>query len=128
MASNNTSDHENKQPVNFQSLHTLAGRVKDGTFGEIIDDWKWIFSYSIRYKGAILFYTILGIVSTSLGLISSIASKYLIDIITGYKTEQLGMMIAIMTGSRVCSKRSDSGLRLEETPREGLTANAVAVM
>ena len=101
MASNNTSDHENKQSVNFQSLHTLAGRIKDGTFGEIIDDWKWIFSYSIRYKGAILFYTILGIVSTSLGLISSIASKYLIDIITGYKTEQLGMMIAIMIGSSI---------------------------
>ena len=28
---------------------------KNGTFSEIIDDWKWIFGYSARYKGAIVF-------------------------------------------------------------------------
>ena len=60
------------------SLQILIGRWKDGTFGEILDDWKWIFSYSIRYKGAIAFYVILGILSTSLGLVGSVASKYLI--------------------------------------------------
>ena len=99
MAANN--ENEKKEPVNFQSLHALAGRIKDGTFGEIIDDWKWIFSYSLKYKGAIFFYTVLGIVSTSLGLVSSVASKYLIDIITGYKREQLALMIAVMIGSSI---------------------------
>ena len=101
MASNNQSENEKKEPVNFQTLHALAGRIKDGTFGEIIDDWRWIFSYSFKYKGAIFFYTVLGIVSTSLGLVSSIASKYLIDIITGYKREQLAVMIAVMIGSSI---------------------------
>ena len=95
------SDFEKKQNAGFQSIRILAGRIKDGTFGEIIEDWKWIFSYSIKYKGAIIFYTLMGIVSTSLGLISSIASKYLIDIITGYKTEKLAFMIAVMIGSSV---------------------------
>ena len=27
----------------FQSLHILKNRWKDGTFGEILDDWRWIF-------------------------------------------------------------------------------------
>ena len=101
MSSVQPSDLEKKQNAGFQSIRILAGRIKDGTFGEIIEDWKWIFSYSIKYKGAIIFYTLMGIVSTSLGLISSIASKYLIDIITGYKTEKLAFMIAVMIGSSV---------------------------
>ena len=72
------------------SLETLISRWKDGTFWEIIDDWKWIFSYSIRYKGAITFYIFLGILSTTMGLVSSVASKYMIDIITGLKQISFG--------------------------------------
>ena len=83
----------------FDSLSTLHSRVQDGTFKEIIDDWKWIFTYSRKYKGAILFYTFLGVLSTTLGLASSIASKYVIDIITGYKTELLWVLIAVTVGT-----------------------------
>ena len=100
MAAQQSQEEQNRNSA-FRSLDTLFGRIKDGTFGEIIDDWKWIFTYSARYKGAIAFYTLLGIVSTSLGLVSSVASKYLIDIITGYKTEQLAVMLAVMIGSAV---------------------------
>ena len=95
MADNN----EQNTYSSFKSIDTLIKRKKDGTFSEIIDDWKWIFSYSKKYKGAILFYTILGIVSTSLGLVSSVVSKFLIDIITGYQTDQLALLIAVMIGS-----------------------------
>ena len=101
-------DNGNGRNLGFESLDILIGRWKDGTFSEIIDDWKWIFSYSARYKGAIVFYVVLGILSTSLGLVSSVASKYLIDIITGYKMEKLPFLIAIMVGSTVFSLVFDS--------------------
>ena len=90
-------EHEKK--ISFESLDVLIGKWKDGTFSEIIDDWKWIFSYSKKYKGAIIFYTILGIFSTSMGLVGSVASKYMIDIITGYQTSKLWIMIVITLGS-----------------------------
>ena len=99
-------DEENKNPQKnpaFESLDVLISKWKDGTFSEIIDDWKWIFSYSARYKGAIAFYVILGIFSTSMGLVSSVASKYMIDIITGYETSKLWVMILIMLGSTIFS-------------------------
>lgn len=99
-------DEENKNDQKnpaFESLDVLISRWKDGTFSEIIDDWKWIFSYSARYKGAIAFYVILGIFSTSMGLVSSVASKYMIDIITGYETSKLWVMILIMVGSTIFS-------------------------
>lgn len=89
--------------ISFDSLETLVRRWKDGTFGEIIDDWKWIFSYSARYKGAIAFYLLLGIFSTTMGLVSSVASKYIIDIITGHDSSRLWLMVALMVGSTVFS-------------------------
>lgn len=94
-------EENNDKKISFESLEILIGKWKDGTFSEIIDDWKWIFSYSKKYKGAIVFYTILGIFSTSMGLVGSVASKYMIDIITGYQTNKLGIMIAITLGSAV---------------------------
>ncbi|MGN0313330.1 MAG: ABC transporter ATP-binding protein [Fusicatenibacter sp.] len=96
-------EKNNNTNLGFESLDVLIARWKDGTFSEIIDDWKWIFSYSARYKGAILFYTILGIFSTSMGLVSSVASKYLIDIITGYKTSKLLVLILVLVGSSAFS-------------------------
>ncbi|MDY4971843.1 MAG: ABC transporter ATP-binding protein [Lachnospiraceae bacterium] len=94
---------EESRSLGFQSLEILIKRWKDGTFGEIIDDWKWIFSYSARYKKAIVFYIVLGILSTSLGLVSSVASKYLIDIITGYQISKLWLLVVITVGSAVFS-------------------------
>lgn len=100
-------DEENKEnqssSKSFESLDILIRRWKDGTFGEIIDDWKWIFTYSARYKGVIAFYLILGIISTTLGLVSSVASKYLIDIITGHDTGKLWILITVAVGSTVFS-------------------------
>lgn len=93
----------NQKGPSFESLEILISRWKDGTFYEIIEDWKWIFSYSAKYKGAILFYVFLGIFSTTLGLVSSVASKELIDIITNYRVDKLPLMIAIMVGSSVFS-------------------------
>lgn len=93
----------NGKGLSFESLDILISRWKEGTFSEIIDDWRWIFSYSARYKGAIAFYVFLGIFSTSLGLVSSVASKYLIDIITGYQTSKLLLMVSIMVGSSLFS-------------------------
>ncbi len=87
----------------FDSIRQLVQAWKNGTFGEIMDDWRWIFTYSRKFKGAIIFYIILGIVSTTLGLAASVASKYMIDIITGYKYDKLPILIGVMLGSAAVS-------------------------
>jgi ABC-type bacteriocin/lantibiotic exporter with double-glycine peptidase domain len=89
--------------TSFESLDILIKRWREGTFGEIIDDWKWIFTYSMRHKGAIAFYLALGIFNTSMGLVGSIAGKYLIDIITGHQTSKLWLLIAVTVGSGIFS-------------------------
>ena len=98
-------EEQNKKEENalFATLTQLRQRWKDGTFGEIIDDWKWIFGYSRRYWKAILYYLFLGIFSTTLGLVSSVATKYLIDIVQGYQTDKLWILIGVMVGSSLFS-------------------------
>lgn len=99
----NEENQSQNKGISFESLDILISRWKDGTFAEILDDWKWIFSYSARYKGAIAFYLILGIISTSMGLVSSVAGKYMIDIITGHDSSRLWVMAVIMVSSSVFS-------------------------
>ena len=86
-----------------QALQFIINKIDDGTFAEFFGDWKWIFSYSRRYKWIILFYTILGIISTTLGLVSSVVSKYLIDIIVDKQTDQLWVLVTVMLLSTVFS-------------------------
>lgn len=93
----------NKKPVLSESLSVLLQRWRSGTFGEIFEDWKWIFSYSLRYRGAIAFYVVLGIISTAMSLLSSVVTKYLIDIITGFRSEKLALLIGLMAGSALFS-------------------------
>ena len=85
----------------FRSLAILRQRWREGTFGEILEDWKFIFSYSRRYRGAIVFYTLLGIFSSTLALVSGVVSKYVIDIVTGYQYDKLGLLAAVMVGTSV---------------------------
>lgn len=85
----------------IQSLEMLLSHFKDGTFREVLDDWKWIFSYSRKYTGLIILYTVLGLLSATMGVVSSIAIKYVIDIITGYQMDKLGILIAVMAGSTI---------------------------
>ena len=88
---------------NPTAVGILFRRWKEGTFQEIWEDWKWIFTYSKRYKGAIVFYVFLGIFSTTLGLVGAVASKYLIDIITGYQTSKLWVLILLTVGGTLFS-------------------------
>ena len=45
------------------------------------------------------FYTILGVASSTLGLVSAVASKYSIDIITGYDSDRLWFVVTVMVAS-----------------------------
>lgn len=90
---------DNRQPMGSESLGTLVSSWRDGTFSEIWADWKWIWCYTKRYRRAVWFYTILGVASSTLGLVSAVASKYSIDIITGYDSDHLWFIVTVMVAS-----------------------------
>ena len=86
-----------------KALQYIKNRISDGTFEEFFGDWKWIFSYSRRYKWLIVLYTVLGVAGSTMSLAASVVSKYLVDIVTGREMSQLGILIFAMIASSVFS-------------------------
>ena len=87
----------------METIKTLIKKWKDGTLVEVWETWKWILSYSKRYKKTIAFYLFLGIFSTVFSLISSIASKQLIDIVTGHLKDKMLIMAIVMVSMALFS-------------------------
>lgn len=98
---NENREEKTASRIAFESLEILVKKWMDGSLTEIIDDWKWIFTYSKRHKWAIVFYTVMGLISSTLGIISSLMSKYMLDVITGYQTDKLWLLITIALTSTV---------------------------
>lgn len=86
-----------------QSLRYLLQRLKDGTFGKLLRDWKWIWSFSRRHRFAILLFTLCGMLSSALSLVSGVASKYLIDSMVSRDLQGLTALIPILIASAVVS-------------------------
>ena len=71
------------------AVQELIRRLDDGTFADFIDDWKWIFSFSRKYRWIILFYTLVGIFGSSLSIGSAWLSRTLINIVVGQQRDKL---------------------------------------
>ena len=80
----------------MESLKIIIGKIKDGSIKEMWYEFKWMMAYAKNYKKEIIFYIFLGMFSTVMTLVSSIASKELIDVVTGHKVSKAPMMAIIM--------------------------------
>ncbi len=64
-------------------LKKIIEKIRSGMLREIIAETRWIYTQAIPYRSSILLYILLGLAAIVLGLGSSVASKYLIDAVTG---------------------------------------------
>ena len=76
-------------------------RIKEGRLQEMWRQIRWIYRYARHHWKAMIFYTLLGMVSTVIGLLSSLVSKDLVDIITGHETGMVVQTFAIMIGLNI---------------------------
>ena len=80
------------------ALQMILDKRRDGTFREFLNDWKWIFSFSKRYRWIIVFYTLVGIVGSSLSIGASYVGRLLINIVVGGEKDKLWILIGAMLG------------------------------
>ena len=85
---------------NIQILHNS---IRDGTIKEFIDDWKWIFSYSKKYRWIVIFYAFLGILNSTMSIGTAYVGRIMINIIVGQQQEKLWILIAAMVGMLILS-------------------------
>ena len=90
------SEKKNSAPLHSESLGMLLKGIRDGSFRGMYADWKWIMRYAKPYKGRIALYTLLGLLCSATGLASSVAGKYVIDIITGFDSSRLWIVAVVM--------------------------------
>ena len=79
-------------------LKKLIQRIQDGMLKEMYIEAKWMYTYVKKYKWGVIFYIFLGILGTVMGLASSVASKNLIDAVTGYDSSSIGVAAATIMG------------------------------
>ena len=87
----------------MNSLCSFYARWRNGELKQILDDFRWLLRYTYRFKGYIALCALLNILQTSFGLVSAVAGKYTLDIITGYDRSRLWQVIVIMVGSSALS-------------------------
>ena len=85
---------------NMQKLHDS---LHDGTFKEFVDDWKWIFGYSKKYRWIVVFYAITGILGSTMSIGTAYIGRILINIIVEKQQDKLWVLIAAMIGSLILS-------------------------
>lgn len=81
-----------------EKLLFIWGRIKAGRLQEMWRQTRWIYQYVRRYWHIMIFYTLLGMVSTIISLGTSLVSRDLVDIITGYRTGELIKTFCLMIG------------------------------
>ena len=77
--------------MNF--IKKVIKKIKEGLLQEMYVEAKWMYQYIKRYKFAVAFYLILGVISTLMGLGGSVLSKYLIDAVTGVDKSNIATIV-----------------------------------
>ena len=82
-------------------LHAMKQKVRDGTLKTVFRDWKWIWQFTRRRKGAIIAYTLFGILSSALALVAGVLGKYMIDAIMSMDLSRLALYCGLTVVSAV---------------------------
>lgn len=87
----------------FSKIRHYIEQIKNGRIQEMMKQIKWISKYAKNHVWLIVLYTILGMSGTLTGLISSLVSKDLVDIITGHNSGELVITFCTMIGIALVS-------------------------
>lgn len=82
----------------FSTIKRYLKRIKEGRLEELISQWLWMGSYIKRYWLLIGVYTFLGASGSFLGLGTSMASKNLVDAVTGQSSQKIVTVIVVYVG------------------------------
>lgn len=82
----------------MRKIRTLFEGLKRKNWRERIYALKWIGRYGKKHIWSIVLYTLLGLSGSVTGLLSSLVSKDLVDIITGHNAGELLRTFAVMLG------------------------------
>ena len=82
----------------MELFRLLKEKLKDGSLRTAWHEFRWLWRYIRRYHFTIIIHILLGVLVILMSLAGSVASKYLLDAVTGYKSGEIGIAAAAMAG------------------------------
>lgn len=82
----------------MELFQRVIRKTKESALREIVQEAHWLWTYIRRSRAAVALHILLGVLAIAMSLGTSVASKYLIDAVTGYKTAVIGIAAAVMLG------------------------------
>lgn len=89
MEQNQNFAPEQSEASGSEAVRILRQKAKDGSLKGVVADWKWIFSFTRGRWFSVAVYTLFGILSSAIGLLSGVLGKYLIDCIVAMDRARL---------------------------------------
>ena len=77
-------------------VQVMKKKAREGTIKQLWRDWKWIWRFTRNRRGAVVLYTLCGILSSGLGLLAGVVSKYMIDAIIAMDMSRLLFYVCAM--------------------------------
>lgn len=85
----------------MRSIEKIKKYLNHNEIKKILHSWSWIFSYILRYKGQVIAFSLIGLLSTGLGLFTSWVLKDLIDSVTGEISMKIAPVAAVYLGTAI---------------------------
>ena len=82
-------------------MKTWIRRIKNADHKQFLAELKWLAAYTMRFPGAVIWYTVLGLVGTALGLVAGVLSKHVIDTILGAESGPVVVIACAYVGMLV---------------------------
>ena len=70
----------------FEHMKTWMKRIKNADHKQFFAELKWLAAYTMRFPWAVVWYTVLGLVGTALGLTAGVFSKHIVDMVIGVES------------------------------------------
>lgn len=87
--------------IELKSIEKIKKYLNHHEIKKILHSWSWIFSYILRYKGQVIAFSLIGLISTGLGLFTSWVLKDLIDSVTGEISMKIAPVAAVYLGTAI---------------------------
>lgn len=87
--------------IELKSIEKIKKYLNHNEIKKILHSWSWIFSYILRYKGQVIAFSLIGLISTGLGLFTSWVLKDLIDSVTGEISMKIAPVAAVYLGTAI---------------------------
>ena len=82
----------------MEFFRKIKRKIEQGALHDMAREVRWIWVYIRRYRITVAIHILLGVLAIIMSLGTSVASKYLIDAVTGYKTGTIAAAAAAMMG------------------------------